>query len=127
MVSMIKTYYRRITVGLPQRVYFINFSLLFLCVLLIFSVILAGIAYIALSEARGARAEIIDNFTYWRGIAEKHPNSPDAFYEAGFYAAELGDKLKAQKFLDEALSLDPSFEKAKTLSQQLIGNIVNSE
>ena len=121
MIRMIKTYYRRITESLPQRVYFTNLFLLFLCVLLIFSVILAGIAYVAQVAAKGARAEITDNFTYWRGIAEKHPNSPDAFYEAGYYAAELGDKSKAQKFLDEALKLDPSFEKAKAL-EKLIAN-----
>lgn len=116
---MMKTYYRRITESLPQRVYFTNLFLLFLCALLIFSVILAGIAYIAMVEAKGARAEIADNFNYWRGIAEKHPSSPDAFFEAGFYAAELGDKSKAQKFLDEALRLDPSFEKAKALEEIL--------
>jgi len=116
---MIKDYYRRITESLPQRVYFTNLSLLFLCVLLIFLSILAGIAYIAQVAAKGARAEITDNFNYWRGITEKHPNSPDAFYEAGFYAAELGDKSKAQKFLGEAMRLDPSFEKAKELEQQL--------
>ena len=114
-----KTFYRRITESLPQRVYFTNLFLLFLSVLLIFLSILAGIAYIVQVAAKGVRAEITDNFNYWRRIAEKHPNSPDAFYEAGFYAAELGDKSKAQKFLDEALRLDPSFEKAKRLSQQL--------
>jgi len=114
-----KSYYRRITESLPQRVYFTNLSLVFLCALLISLSVLSGIAYIALAEAKGARAEITDNFNYWRGISEKHPNSPDAFYEAGFYAAELGDKSKAQKFIDEALRLDPSFEKAKRLSQQL--------
>ena len=113
------TFPRRITESLPQRVYFTNLSLVFLCALLISLSVLSGIAYIALAEAKGARAEITDNFNYWRGISEKHPNSPDAFYEAGFYAAELGDKSKAQKFIDEALRLDPSFEKAKRLSQQL--------
>ena len=114
-----KSYYRRITESLPQRVYFTNLSLVFLCALLISLSVLSGIAYIALAEAKGARAEITDNFNYWRGISEKHPNSPDAFYEAGFYAAELGDKSKAQKFIDEALRLDPSFEKAKSLSRRL--------
>ena len=118
-MAKIKIFYRRITESLPQRVYFTNFFFLFLCVLLILSVILAGIVYIAQIGAKEARAQITDNFNYWRGIAEKHPNSPDAFFEAGFYAAELGDKSKAQKFLDEALRLDPSFEKAKALAQQL--------
>ena len=118
-MAKIKIFYRRITESLPQRVYFTNFFFLFLCVLLILSVILAGIVYIAQIGAKEARAQITDNFNYWRGIAEKHPNSPDAFFEAGFYAAELGDKSKAQKFLDEALRLDPSFERAKALEKIL--------
>ncbi|MBI4091958.1 MAG: hypothetical protein HY427_02020 [Candidatus Levybacteria bacterium] len=115
------TFPRRITESLPQRLYFTNLFLLFLCVLFILSVILAANAYIAMTEAKGVRVEITDSFNYWRGITEKHPNSPDAFYEAGYYAAELGDKSKALVFLDEALRLDPSFEKAKAL-EKLIAN-----
>lgn len=118
---IIETYYRRITESLPQRGYFTNLFLLFLSVLLIFLSILVGIAYIAMDAAKGARVEIAENFNYWKGIAEKHPNSPDAFYEAGFYALRLGDKETAGKYLDEAIGLDPEFEKAKDL-EKLIAN-----
>ena len=127
-----KNIYRRITESLPQRLlknalsrknikYILtNYSLLFLSVSFILFSILAVLSYLAVVETREARHEVLDSFHYWREVSEEHANSPDAFYEAGFYAAELGYKARAKEFLDEAIRLDPSFEKAKKLSQQLI-------
>ena len=70
-------------------------------------------------EAKTVKEEIINSLNYWGEVAEKHPNSPDAFFEAGYYALRLGDKETAGRYLDEAIRLDPEIEKAKTLSQQL--------
>ena len=119
MISTIKDYYRRITESLPQRVYFTNFFILFLSIFLIFSVILAAIAYIAMAEAKEVRAETVDNFNYWIEVTEKHPNSPDAFYEAGYYAAKLGNREIALTYLGKAIMLDSTFEKAIELEKKL--------
>ena len=118
---MITTYYRRITESLPQRMYFANFFLLFLTVLFIFSSILAGFAYIEMTQVKNERKEILGDFNYWKQVTEKHPNSPDAFFEAGFYAAKLGDRETAREYLDEAIRLDPSFERAREL-EKLMAN-----
>ena len=47
-------------------------------------------------------------------------NSPDAFYNAALDSAKLGDKIKAAELLENALKLDPSFDKAKLLEEKLL-------
>ena len=116
---MIKTYYRRITESLPQARYFAQYFILVLAISLIFSSILAAFFYVKMLEAKSTRKETVDSFKYWGEVSKKHPNSPDALFEAGYYALRLGDKETAGKYLDEALKLDPSFEKAKNLEKQI--------
>jgi tetratricopeptide (TPR) repeat protein len=103
-MSKKKSYYRRITESLPQRVYFINYFILFLTMSLIFASILSPFLYFKMLEAKNTRA---------------HPNSPDAFFEAGYYAFKLGDKETAGQYLKKAINLDPEFERAKELSKKL--------
>ncbi len=114
------TFPRRITESLPQRIYFINLMSFFLVVLFIFSFIFAGFAAYRLMGIKQERRETLDNFFYWKQVSENYPNSPDAFFKAGFYSAKLDDKQTARKYLDEAVRLDPSFEKAKKLEQILV-------
>jgi tetratricopeptide (TPR) repeat protein len=118
-MNKIKDYYRKITESLPQAGHFTNISLLFLVILLLSSTALAVASYIVLVETKEARHELAQNLNYWQSVAEKHPNSPDVFFKAGYYAARTGDIITAQKYLNEALRLDPSFDAAKALSQQL--------
>lgn len=80
-----------------------------------------AVLFINLAEAKQARQETLENFSYWVEVSRKHPNSPDAFFEAGYYAAKLGDEETALNFLDEALRLDPSFERAREL-EKLMAN-----
>lgn len=118
-MNAFKDYYRRITESLPQRKYFTELFLLFLITSFIFSFIFVVFAYVTITEAKAARKEALDNFTYWREVAEKHPNSPDAFYEAGYYAAILRDKETALKYIEDAIRLDPDFKRATELKGKL--------
>lgn len=116
-----RDYYRRITELLP-RSFLKGYLLVFL---LVTSAVLFLYLLASFSDYSNAHEEWLrtrDNSTYWQEVAIKQGNSPDAYYQAGLYAAELHDNQKAIGFLNRAIELDPGFEKAKKLREQLMGN-----
>lgn len=113
--NVANNYYRKITESLPQTKYIGDYFVVFLLVFFFFSLALSGYLYIKLLSIKDLRRQTAENLTYWQQISKNHPNSPDAFYESGFYAAKLGDKKKATEYLEKALILDPEFQKAKDL------------
>lgn len=130
--------YRRITEALPQGVtthitktlsdkelhaHFPRFIIFFLMSMFVFLVLYVGFSYIKYQEIRERRLEVSDNYDYWKDVVRDHPNLPDAYYNAGFYAYRLGDKISALDLLDRAIELDPSFDKALKLSRQLTDEI----
>lgn len=121
-MKQVKDYYRRITESLPQGAYFRDLVFLFLSVLLILSNILVASTIFEYMNSIKLRQEAVNSFNYWRQVTQKHPNSPDAFYEAGFYSELLGNRAEAIKLLDEAITLDPAFEKAKKLRESISGD-----
>ena len=117
-------YYRKITVSLPQALskkrpskasikkYYTQYYLYFLAVLAILLGLFIVFEYINLENIKSRRARVVEDLSYWEAVAAKHPNSPDAFYNAALDSAKLGDKIKAAELLENALKLDPSFDKA---------------
>ncbi len=140
---MIKDYYRKITVSLPQsfskrfkkfnkivdsalsrdnlRQHGFNFLLLFLVLLSIFSLISAILLYYSYGELRKNYREAVNNLDYWEKVVMDYPAFPDGYYNAAIFAGTLDQKQKALEYLDKALKLDPDFEDAKEL-RKLIGN-----
>lgn len=96
--------------------HFVAFVSAFIMVVLALEVIFMYFNYLSISEARQKSQ---DSLSYWEEVLTRHPNSPDAYYNAGKYALELGDRAGAATFLERAITLDPSFEKAKILAQQI--------
>lgn len=112
-----KNYYRTITERLPQDLF--RFSLFFLCLSFVAFLLFVVYLFQAYEKVKYERQGAIDSLSYWESVVLKQPNSPDAYYQAGIYAAKLGESQKAIGFLDKAVKLDPSFKKANSLSQQL--------
>ena len=71
---------------------------------------------------RGEWLAARDELLYWEEVAKKQETSPDAYFEAGLYAAKLRDKTRALSYLKKAIVLDPGFEEAKKLARQLVAN-----
>ena len=122
--------YRKITEEFPQdlkkalkvkniKSVFTNYSFVFLVVSLSILILYAVISYIDYSTTRAEWLKARDNFAYWQEVAEKQKNSPDAYYQAGVYAAELRDNRRALMYLNKALELDPGFEKAVELQRKI--------
>ena len=125
--------YRKITEAFPQdlkkalkikniKSVFTNYSFVFLVVSLSILILYAVISYIGYSITREEWLKARDNFAYWQEVAEKQKNSPDAYYQAGVYAAELRENSKALAYLNRALELDPGFTKAKELKEQVVNS-----
>lgn len=133
-----KKYYRKITEGLPRTapkdiinnlakvsklsILGRHITVYFIVVLVSCAAFLLVVASYLLFTYEGARRDWLatrDNFLYWQEVAILQKNSPDAYYQAGFYAVKLGNKREGYIYLQKAVDLDPGFEAAKTLLQQL--------
>lgn len=118
--------YRKITEAFPQDLkkalkrknivkLLKGYSMVFLSVSLLVFVLYAVVMFFNYLSARSKWLKARDNFAYWQEVAEKQKKSPDAYYQASIYAAELRDNTSAVGFLNKAIELDPGFEKAKEL------------
>lgn len=70
-------------------------------------------------DVKKMREDTQKKYSYWKEVLREHPNFPDAYYQAAWYADLLGDRQNAFIFLDKALLLNPDFKEAKTLHKQL--------
>lgn len=127
---MTKNYYRRITEALPQDLkkalkiknlqkHSKRYLLVFLASSFFILSLYAVFSYMEYASLKEQWLRTFDSLSYWEEIATKQGNSPDAYYQAGFYAAQLRDNKKAIIYLEKALMLDPGFERAQKLAQQL--------
>lgn len=122
-------YYRRITESLPQsflkwrvkdlKRYLKRYILLYLVILFVITTLYAAISYINYETMKSDRQYAQDSFNYWQEVAASQSNSPDAYFQAGYYAYLMGDSNLAVIYLSKAIELDPGFDKAKALKQQL--------
>ena len=124
------SYSRIITESLPQafknavewknaKTHILGYSIVFLTVSFVVLAVYAAFLYSDYLNAKEQWLKTSDNLAYWEEVAVKQENSPDAYFEAALYAAKLGNNQKALLYIDKALELDPGFEKARELSQQL--------
>lgn len=129
MKKRVAHYYRKITESLPQSIlewrvkdlkkHLKRYVLLYLVILFVISALYAVISYINYETMKSDRLYAQDSFNYWQEVAASQSNSPDAHFQAGYYAFLMGDSNLAVIYLSKAIELDPGFEKAKALKQQL--------
>lgn len=54
------------------------------------------------------RENITRNLNFWEDFISKHRNFPDAYFQASILEYKLGNTLKAKKYAERGLSLDPN-------------------
>lgn len=65
------------------------------------------------------QASIRSELLYWENALATVPNSPDIYFQAGVAAFQLGDKVRANTYINKALELDPQFESARELQERI--------
>lgn len=100
---------------------FTLFTLIFLGICFIFLATVATFLALNYQNVASEHLAAENNYLYWNEVAKKQGNSPDAYYQAGIYAYELGKNKDAYDLLQKALDLDPGFKKAKILLRKLSG------
>lgn len=69
------------------------------------------------SAVRQRREFLLDELTKWERVATIHPNYPDAYFEAAYFAYAVRDTKKALNYVSKALILDPGFNAAQKLKK----------
>lgn len=92
---------------------------IFLLVYLLFSsVLLSGFSIFLArfyQSLKKEREKEIARLVYWQDVIKKHPNFPSAYYNGALHAFLLKDKKQAVELLNKAIFLDPNFEAAEKL------------
>lgn len=71
------------------------------------------------SSIKAQRSAAIAKLQLWESTVKKHPTYPQAYYEAAYYAAVLGNLEKSNEYLEKALSLRENYEEAKQLQLEI--------
>lgn len=124
MKNMFLAYYRKITEVFPRLLSSVKAPLLGLLCLFLFLTVLFFVWEInylwnVYQSVKSQREYVIKKEIYWEDVITQYPNFPDAYYQAASYALKLSDNKKAEKFLNEALLLDPNFKEAIELKKEL--------
>lgn len=77
------------------------------------------VLYKEYENLRWMRNQELIALVYWEEVIRKHPNFPDAYYQAGVHSLRLNSGEKALMYLDKAILLDPAFEDALKLKSSL--------
>ncbi|HVT01556.1 MAG TPA: tetratricopeptide repeat protein [Patescibacteria group bacterium] len=111
--------YRKITEALPQGPDLASFFIFIFAGSAIVLIFYLGLSFFHYVNLLDGKKRVQDNLSYWESVVEDHPNLTDGYYNAAVYAVELGNKNKAIGYLDKALELDPSFDKARELEKRI--------
>lgn len=93
--------------------------MMYMVILFIFLVYFVILTYFQFLYAGDNHNRVVAEFDYWEDVVKRHPNFPDAYYNAALYAGMLNQKERSAALLDRALTLDPDFKEAMELEQQL--------
>lgn len=96
-----------------------QFLLLYLFVVFIFLAYTVFVLFKTLNITVEERMREENRLSYWQAVIKRHPDFPDAYYEAAVSAAKLKEKEKALDLLQKALLLDPTFKEADIFQKQL--------
>lgn len=65
------------------------------------------------------RQKIISQIQFWQGVVNKYKGYRDAYFTLAVLEYRLGEYAKAKNYLNQALALDPNFEKGRELEKLL--------
>ncbi len=137
MKNAFSNYYRIITEVLPKSIIKTwkkwvkkpllrdNLYSFFIVFFLITGIFLGASSYVLsvkYQAIKSTREHLLDELTKWERVVLVHPNYPDAYFQAAYYAYEVRDTKKARFYLQKALALDPGFTAAEKLMKLMGGN-----
>ena len=103
-----------------ETVFFVG-SLVIVLAMLIISLDLYS-NFAAQKRINEERVRVLNQLSFWSNEVKIHPNYRDAYFSLALLNFRLRDMEDARKNLNEALRLDPNFEKGRELQKLLESN-----
>ena len=69
--------------------------------------------------AQQKREKLLSDVAYWESVVAKRKDYRDGYFQLAVLEYRLGDKEKANAYLQEVLKLDPNFEEGRKLEKVL--------
>ncbi|MBI2025840.1 MAG: tetratricopeptide repeat protein [Candidatus Levybacteria bacterium] len=106
--------------------FYTYFSIILTFVVAIFLLLLIGFISFDLGKnftryqsLHAQRQSIVSKINFWSSIAQKYPGYPDAYLNMASLYFELNDLQRARKYIDQALLLNPDYDKAIELEKKI--------
>lgn len=65
------------------------------------------------------RVKIQEKVAFWEDVALKYTDYRDAYFQLAILEYRLGNTVKAQKYLEKTLEIDPNFEEGREFEKLL--------
>lgn len=114
--EFIKKYFGTLGLALTIRRYLL---IVFIIQAFMLLVVLAFVS-VLLQQREREVAKKGEVYAYWKKISQEFPDRPDILFNLAKSAYENGRKDEAEKYLDQAIKIDPLFKKAIELRDELI-------
>ncbi len=102
-------------VAVPLRA-FLTLVLLTLSIALIPLLVFLNHKY---SLAKKNHDQKLNEYYYWNSVVLQYPNIPDVLYDSALSAYNAGKTEEAMGYIEKALQIDPLFEKAVILKDEI--------
>ncbi|MBI4097412.1 MAG: hypothetical protein HY426_00045 [Candidatus Levybacteria bacterium] len=112
--------------SIPERlnrdktVFFVGFLAILLAILIISLDLYSN--FTTQKKLNEERISVINQMSFWESEIRKRPDYRDAYFSLALLSFRLRDMDSARRNLNEALRLDPNFEKGRELEKLLENN-----
>lgn len=100
--------------------YFLNFVLFVLIIQALISIIIIVALNKVLVKSSEVNYKKQQTNIYWGSVAGQYPNAPDVLFNAAKSSYEIGDRQKALFYVEKSLKIDPLFDKAQKLKNEIL-------
>lgn len=118
-ISLIFPDYRRISSLVISPVFIVNFIAGFV----VMAIALAGISlrshYMELLRIQSMKEQVQHEYQYWQGVVRSHGAYRDGYFHLATIAYRLGKLPEARSYIKETLTLDPLFQPAVSLAEEI--------
>ncbi len=97
-----------------------NFLLAVLILFALFQLQLLVILTNGYGNALAIHENKAKKYEYWKSVISQFPNVPDILYNTSLSAFNAGYKLEALDYVEKALRIDPLFEDAVKLKNEML-------
>ena len=116
--------YRRITAKISKHLkkhaqkYLVS-ALILEVILFVFLASFCTYLYLAYKQKQAKRVGELKRLVFWEEQSVKFPNYPEAYYNSAVHAFRLGDREKAAEYINKSLEVNPDFEPARKLRNEV--------